>query len=117
MCQLCAGWQLGSSARGLNNKYPGSYLYLLKQWNRESYTIMLTVGMIIMEHPTLGVVLKFFRLAKSEKSIKTRSSFPGVMRDSVKERKDYSLEMYGSHDFLDAFPQSIANSSSTPIWL
>ena len=35
-------------------------------WNRESYTIMLTVGVIILEHPMSGVVLKLFRPAKSK---------------------------------------------------
>ena len=35
-------------------------------WNRELYTIMLTVGVIILEHPKSGVVLKLFRLAKSK---------------------------------------------------
>ena len=30
----------------------------------------------------------------------------------MKERKDYS-GMYGERDYLDAFPQSMANSSST----
>ena len=35
------------------------------------------------------------------------------------ERKDYSLEMYGARDYLDALPQSMANSSSTILhsWL
>ena len=34
-------------------------------------------------------------------------------------RKDYSLEMYGARDYLDALPQSMANSSSTILhsWL
>ena len=40
---------------------------------------MLTVGVIILEHPLSGVVLKLFRLAQV-KSIKTGSSFVGVMR-------------------------------------
>ena len=39
-------------------KYSGSCL--LQHWNREPYTIMLTVGVIISEHPTSGVVLKSF---------------------------------------------------------
>ena len=74
---------------------------------------MLTVGVIILEHPTSGVVLKLFRLAKVI-SVKTGPSFVGVMRlVSVKERKDYSLEMYGARDYLDSFPQSTANSHYT----
>ena len=48
-------------------------------WNIESYTIMLTVGVIILEHPTSGIVLKLFQPAKV-KSIKTGPSFVGVMR-------------------------------------
>ena len=40
---------------------------------------MLTVGVIILEHPTPGVVLKLFWPAKV-KSIKTGASFVGVMR-------------------------------------
>ena len=40
---------------------------------------MLTVGVIILEHPTSGVVLKLFRPAKV-KSVKTGPSFVGVMR-------------------------------------
>ena len=32
----------------------------------ESYTIMLTVGVIILEQPTSGVVLKLFRPVKSK---------------------------------------------------
>ena len=71
--------QLGSSVRELNVKYPGSCLYLSQCWNREWYTIMLTAGVIILEHPTSGIVLKLFRLAKV-KSVKTRPSFVGVMR-------------------------------------
>ena len=35
-------------------------------YNTELYTIMLTVGVIILEHPTSGVVLKLFWLAKSK---------------------------------------------------
>ena len=58
--------QLGSSVRELNDKYPGSCLCLSQHRNRESYTIMLTVGVIILEHPTSGVVLKLFRPAKSK---------------------------------------------------
>ena len=74
---------------------------------------MLTVGVIILEHPTSGVVLKLFRLAKV-KSVKTGPSFVDVMRlVSVKERKDYSLEIYGARDYLDSFPQSTANSYYT----
>ena len=41
---------------------------------------MLTVGVIILEHPMSGIVLKSFRPAKNAKSIKTGSSFVGVMR-------------------------------------
>ena len=41
------------------------YVGLLQHWNRELYTIMLTVGVIISEHPMAGVVLKLFQLAKS----------------------------------------------------
>ena len=40
---------------------------------------MLTVGVIILEHPTSGVVLKLFQLAKV-KSIKTGPLFVGIMR-------------------------------------
>ena len=50
--------QLGSSVRELNDKYPSSCVCLSQRWNIESYTIMLTVGEIIMEHPTSGVVLE-----------------------------------------------------------
>ena len=71
--------QLGSSVRELIDKYPGSCLCLSQRWNIESYTIMLTEGVIILEHPTSGVVLKLFRPAKV-KSVKTGSSFVGVMR-------------------------------------
>ena len=56
-CVLNQYWQVGSSVRELNDKYPGSCLCLLQHWNRESYRIMLTVGVIILEHPTSGVVL------------------------------------------------------------
>ena len=28
----------------------------------------------------------------------------------MKERKDYSLEMYGARDYRDSFPHSMANS-------
>ena len=45
----------------------------------ESYTIMLSVGVIILEHQTSGVVSKLFQPAKV-KSIKTGPSFVGVMR-------------------------------------
>ena len=41
------------------------YVGLLQHWNRELYTIMLTVGVIISEHPMSGVVLKLFQPAKS----------------------------------------------------
>ena len=113
--------QLGSSVSELNDKYPGSCLCLLEHWNRELYTIILTAGVIISEHPTSGVVLRLFWLGKS-KSIKTGSLFVGVMRlvTGLSEgRKEYSLEMYGAHDYLDAFPQSMVNSSSTILhgWL
>ena len=40
---------------------------------------MLTVGVIILEHPMSGIVLKLFRPAKV-KSVKTGPSFVGVMR-------------------------------------
>ena len=40
-----------SSVRELNDKYPGSCLCLLQHWNRKFYIIMLTVGVIISEHP------------------------------------------------------------------
>ena len=81
--------QLGSSVRELNDKYPGSCLCQLQLWNRESYTIMLTVWVIILEHPTSGVVLKLIRLAKV-KSVKTGPSFVGVMRlvTGVREGKE-----------------------------
>ena len=72
---------------------------------------MLTVGVIILEHPTSGVVLKLFL-----KSIKTGPSFAGVMRlvTGLSEgKKDYSLEMYGARDYRDSFPQSMANSHYT----
>ena len=49
-CVLNQCWQLGSSVRELNDKYPGSCLCLLQHWNRESYTIMLTVGVMILKH-------------------------------------------------------------------
>ena len=67
-CELNQCQQLGSSVRELNNKYPGSCLCLLQYWNRELYTIMLTGGdrVIILEHPTSGVVYKLFRPAKSK---------------------------------------------------
>ena len=65
-CVLNQCWQLGSSVRELNDKYLGSCLCLLQHWNRELYTIMLTVGVIILEHPMSGVVLKLFRPAKSK---------------------------------------------------
>ena len=45
--------------------------------------------------------MKLFWLAKS----KTGPSFAEIMRlvtDSVKERKDYSLKMHGSRDYVDA---------------
>ena len=78
-CVLNQCWQLGSSVRELNDKYPGSCLCLSKRWNIESYTIMLTVGVIILEHPTSGVVLKLFRPAKV-KSVKTGPSFVSVTK-------------------------------------
>ena len=75
---------------------------------------MLTVGVIILEHPTSGVVLNLFQPAKV-KSIKTGPSFVGVMRlvTGLSERKDYSLEMFGARDYLNSFPQSTANSHYT----
>ena len=80
---------MGSSVKELNDKYPGSCLCLLQHWNIESYTIMLTVGVIILEHPTSGVVFKLFHLAKV-KSVKTGPSFVGVMRlvTGLSERKE-----------------------------
>ena len=78
-CVLTQCRQLGSSVRELNNKYPGSCLCLLQCWNRESYTIMLTMGMIILEHPTSGVVLKMFQPAKV-KSVKIGPLFVAAMR-------------------------------------
>ena len=71
--------QLGSSVRELNDKYLGSCLCLSQRWNIESYTIILTVGVIILEHPTSGVVLKLFWLTKV-KSVKTGPSFVGVIK-------------------------------------
>ena len=65
-CVLNQCQQLSSSVRELNDKYPGSCLCLLQQWKRESYTIMFTVGVIILEYPTSGVVLKLFQPAKSK---------------------------------------------------
>ena len=59
-------WQLGSGVKELNDKYPGSFLCLLEHWNRESYTIILSVGVIILQHPTSGIVLKLFQPAKSK---------------------------------------------------
>ena len=44
ICVLNQCQQLGSSVRKLNDKYPGSCLCLVQHWNRELYTIMLTVG-------------------------------------------------------------------------
>ena len=78
-CVLNQCRQLGSSVKELNDKYPGSCLCLSQRWNIESYTIMLTVGVIILEYPTSGVVLKLFWPAKV-KSIKTGPLFVGVMR-------------------------------------
>ena len=43
-CVLNRYQQLGSSVRELNDKYPGSCLCLLQHWNRELYTVMLTMG-------------------------------------------------------------------------
>ena len=74
-----AGSAVGSSVRELNDKYPGSWLCLSQHWNIESYTIMLTVVVIILDHLTSGVVLKLFRPAKV-KSVKTGPSSVGVMR-------------------------------------
>ena len=72
--------QLGSSVRELNDKYPGSSCLCLSQrWNIESYTIMLTVGVINFGTSMSGIVLKLFQLAKG-KSVKTEPSFVGVMR-------------------------------------
>ena len=69
--------------------------------------------MIILEHPTSGVVLKLFRPAKN----KIHQDWTIVCwhneAGDQKERKDYSLEMYGACDYLDVLPQSMANSSST----
>ena len=52
---------------------------------------MLTVGVIILEHPMSGVVLKLFHPAKV-KSVKTGPSFVGVMRlvTGLSERKERS---------------------------
>ena len=69
----------GSGVREVNDKYPGSCLCLSQRWNIESYTIMLTVRVIVLEHLTSGVVLKLFRLAKV-KFVKIGPSFVGVMR-------------------------------------
>ena len=63
---------------------------------------MLTVGVIILEHPTSGVVLKLFRPAKV-KSIKTGPSFVGVIRlvTGLSEGKErLQLKMYGAHDYI-----------------
>ena len=68
--------QLGSSVRELNDKNPGGCLCLSQRWNRESYTIMLTMGVIIL---TSGVVLKPTGQPKL-KSIKTGPLFLGVMK-------------------------------------
>ena len=59
--------QLGSGVRELNDKYPGSCLCLSQRWNIESYTIMLTVGVIILEYPMSGMVLKLFQPASGQK--------------------------------------------------
>ena len=67
---------------------------------------MLTVGVIILEHLTSGVVLKLFRPAKS----KTGPSFVGVMRLVTGLSEG---EMYGARDCRDSFPQLMANSRYT----
>ena len=41
-------------------------VYVYHNVGIESYTIMLTVGVIILEHPMSGIVLKLFRPAKSD---------------------------------------------------
>ena len=64
----------------VNDKYPGSCLCLLQHWNREFYTIMLTVGVIISEHPTSGVALKLFRPAKSKRIHQDWTIVVGIMR-------------------------------------
>ena len=48
-CVLTQCRQLGSGVRELNDKYPGSCLCLSQRWNIESYTMMLTLGVIILE--------------------------------------------------------------------
>ena len=78
-CVLHQYQQLGSSVRELNDKYLDSCLCLLQHWNRELYTIMLTVGMIFLEHPTSGVVLKLFRPAKSKIYQDWTISFVGII--------------------------------------
>ena len=56
----------GFKCQELNDKYPGSCLSLLQHWNRELYTKMLIVEVIILEYPKSGVVLKLFQPAKSK---------------------------------------------------
>ena len=82
---------------------------------------MLTVGVIILEHPTSGLLLKSVQLVKS-KSIKIGPLFVGVIRLVTRlseKSRNHRLEMYGAHDYLGAFPQPITNSSSTILhsWL
>ena len=71
--------QLDSSVRELNDKYPDSCLCPSQCWNIELYTIILTVGVIVLKHPKSGVVLKLFWPAKV-KSVKTGPLFVGVIR-------------------------------------
>ena len=47
-----------------------------------SYAIMLTMGVIILEHPTSGIVLKLFQPAKV-KFVKIRPSFVGGMSSQL----------------------------------
>ena len=74
---------------------------------------MLTVGVIILEHPTSGVVLKLFRPAKV-KSVKTGPSFVGVQRlvTGLSEGKE-RLQLRNVRDYLDSFRQSTTNSHYT----
>ena len=78
---------------------------------------MLTVGVTILEHPDVRrTVLKLFRPAKSKiHQYWTIVCWRNEADDwtQVKERKDYSLEMYGARHYLDSFPQSTANSHYT----
>ena len=70
------------------------------------------------EHPAsdLDVVLKLQKWTPSRLYVVCwRDEAYNWHLASVKERKDYSLEMCGIHDQMDAFPQSMVNSSFTTL--